>query len=142
MPQNSKRTKKRVETILTMIADGARVIDACKAAGIGRTTYFDWRQDDEDLEKAHQAAIKLGVEALEDVALSRAVDGVEKPVGFHQGEHMGTFVREYSDDLLKFIMKARDPEKYGDRQKLEHTGKDGAPIVPVINLSVGPQTSS
>jgi len=138
----TKRSAKRVKIILDALRDGSRVEDAAAAAGVGRTTLHDWRRDDEDLEKEVQAAMKEGCEALEDEALRRAVHGTKKPVGFHLGEHGGTFVDEYSDTLLMFILKARNPEKYRENVKLEHTGPGGAALVPVINLTVGPETPS
>ena len=45
-------------------------------------------------------------------ARRRAVKGTDKPV-FQRGEQVGT-IREYSDTLLMFLLKANKPEKFRD----------------------------
>ena len=37
-----------------------------------------------------------------------------------------------SDTLLIFLLKGRRPAKFRDNYRLEHTGADGAPIVPAV----------
>ena len=56
---------------------------------------------------------------MEAEARRRGVEGTLKPV-FYKGEECGQ-VREYSDTLLIFLLKAHDP-KYRDRQQVEHSG--------------------
>lgn len=36
-----------------------------------------------------------------------------------------------------FWLKNRDPERWRDMSRHEHTGKDGAPLVPVLNVTIG-----
>lgn len=38
-----------------------------------------------------------------------------------------------------FWLKNRQPKKWRDKQEHEHTGKDGTPLTPVINLGKKPQ---
>ena len=58
---------------------------------------------------------------LEDEASDRAVNGV--PV-----EHYGSngelrkVTQNRSARLLEFLMRARDPERFGDRHRVQHTG--------------------
>jgi hypothetical protein len=40
---------------------------------------------------------------------------------FHKGEVCG-YVRHYSDTLLSLLLKAENPDKYADRQQVEHKG--------------------
>lgn len=56
----------------------------------------------------------------------RAFKGVLKPV-YQGGARVGS-IREYSDTLAIFLMKAHRPEKYRDTVRNEHTGKGGGPI--------------
>ena len=69
-------------------------------------------------------AQKLGstvrLKTAEDELYRRSVEGFDKPV-FHKGEICGS-IREYSDTLLTLLLKANDPDKYADRQKVEHKG--------------------
>ena len=55
----------------------------------------------------------MGTDALEDEALRRAFHGSERPV--FQGKELVGYVRDYSDTLLIFMLKARRPEKYRER---------------------------
>ncbi|MHC5536960.1 hypothetical protein ACYOEI_01645 [Singulisphaera rosea] len=50
------------------------------------------------------------MDTLESEARRRALDGVEKPV-FYRGQKCGA-IREYSDALLMFLMKAARPERF------------------------------
>ena len=60
---------------------------------------------------AFVAAQDEAVQVLEDEAVRRAYEGVEKPVTV-AGQR--EFVREYSDTLLIFLLKGARPQKYRD----------------------------
>jgi hypothetical protein len=115
------RTLEGEKAFLEALAQSGNVSEACDAAGIGRTAAYAWRNDDPEFEKAWEAALVLGIDALEDEALRRAHRGTEKPV-FYLGEQCGT-IREYSDTLMMFMLKGRRPEKFKDRGSVEHSGK-------------------
>ena len=51
--------------------------------------------------------------SLEEEAIRRAVDGVDRPV-FFQGKIVG-YTKEYSDTLLKFLLEAKRPAIYRAR---------------------------
>jgi hypothetical protein len=115
----SIRTPEREIAFLAALSATANVLRACEAAGIGRTTAYDWRDADEDFRKRWDRALEIGVEALEDEAVRRAHEGWEEPV-MYQGQQCAT-VRKYSDTLLIFLLKGRKPERY--RERVEHSGK-------------------
>jgi hypothetical protein len=58
--------------------------------------------------------------AAEDELYRRAVEGTLKPV-FHKGIEVG-HIRQYSDACLAMLLKAGNPDKYADRQQVEHKG--------------------
>jgi hypothetical protein len=72
----------------------------------------------------------MACDILEAEAHRRAVEGVEKPVGWYKGRP-GGYVREYSDVLLIFLLKGLRPEKYKDR--LEKRG-----LLANLNLELLP----
>lgn len=45
-------------------------------------------------------------------------------------------------DTRKWLMARMAPKKYGDKITQEVTGADGAPLVPIINLTGRPEPSS
>ena len=57
------------------------------------------------------AAVAAALGALEEELVHRVRHGVEKPV-FYAGQQVGS-MRQYSDALAMFILKARRPEVYG-----------------------------
>lgn len=126
MGQPTKWTSEKEAAFFTAIADTCNISRACKAVGIARQTAYNRYEEDPEFAKAWDKALKIGVEGLEDEAHRRAFDGTDKPV-FHSGEKCGT-IKEYSDTLAIFLLKAHKPEKY--RERYEHTGARGAPLIP------------
>lgn len=109
--ENQRHAAQRV--FLDALADGATVVAAAKAANTSKTTVYQWRAEDAAFAKEWAAAYEAGGALLEHEAHRRAVEGVLKPI-YHQGKKVGT-VREYSDTLLIFLMKSRNPRLYCDR---------------------------
>ena len=67
-------------------------------------------------------AIEISIDILEQEARRRAYEGIDKPVGFYQGISLQT-VKQYSNTLLVFLLKALRPKKYMERKELS-TGED------------------
>lgn len=118
------RTALKRQKFLDALEETASVSAACKQSGLPRRTAYEWKEADVGFAKAWEAALDRAVGVLEDEAVRRAMVGVDKPV-FHQGKRCGV-IREYSDTLLIFLLKAQKPEKY--RERFEHTGANGKPI--------------
>jgi hypothetical protein len=132
--QRTLRTPQRArDAFIAALRDGLSIKAACEAAGIGRTTAYEMRAEDEAFAKAWDAALDDGTDVLEDEARRRALDGVERPVvamGRVAKDDNGNIIkiREYSDTLMVTLLKARRPEKYRDRVSTELTGKGGGPV--------------
>lgn len=118
LPHGQKDTPEMREAFLSWLRLGATPSKAAKECCLGRRTVFDWRDKDEEFKQAWTDAVETGIHRLEDEATRRAVEGVDRPV-FQGGECVG-FVREYSDDLLKFMLSARDPGRFS------RNGQNGA----------------
>ena len=124
------------ERFLRSLARHGVVGRAAKTAGIGRTTAYEWRDEDEAFSRAWDAAVEDGTDKLEREAVRRAAEGTLKPV-FQGGEQVGE-IREFSDTLLIFLLKARRPKVYVDRLRAEVSGPDGGPI-PTSGVLAVPQ---
>ena len=85
---------------------------ACKVVGVGRQTYYDWMDASPEYRAAFEAAKEDAADSLEAELYRRAVKGVKKAVGWYKGV-AGGYVREYSDLLLMFQLKAMRPENLG-----------------------------
>ena len=115
----TKKSTMRLKKILAALSAGATLSKAASVGGISSTTLRNWRKADGAFEQDCLDALEAGTDALEDEAFRRAAIGTKKPVGFHQGQHTGVFVTEYSDSLLVFMLKARRPDKFKDNTKSE-----------------------
>jgi len=99
----------------------------CRAIGLNRSTVYEWQETDDQFVHDFRQAELEATETMEAEAYRRAVDGTAKPV-FHQGMQCGT-VQEYSDTLLIFMLKARNPAKYREKSETEVTVKGGVTIL-------------
>ena len=104
----------------------------CRKTKIGRSTVYEWLESDSDFVKKKEDAEKEAIELLEGEARRRAFQGTLKPV-FYQGERCGS-IREYSDSLAMFILKAKKPE-YRDRVTTEMVTPNGGIDINVYNLT-------
>lgn len=106
---------------IAALATTGNVTLSCKLAEFNRRAAYDRKNSDPAFAEKWEAALELGIDALEDEATRRALEGTEKPV-FHQGVICG-HVKEFSDTLMIFMLKSRRPEKFKDRISNEITGK-------------------
>jgi hypothetical protein len=105
----------------------------CRKTKIQRSTVYYWMDNDPEFKAAVADAEAEAIELLEAEARRRAHKGTLKPV-FYQGKKVGS-IREYSDSLMMFIIKAKKPE-YKDKVINEMTGPDGRSIAANININV------
>ena len=113
-------TPEKMSAFLHVLSETCNVGKAAAAIGVSRMTVYRLREDDPKFAAAWDHAKSVGVVALEDEAHRRAFEGVDRPV-FYQGGECGT-VREYSDTLAIFLLKAHDPDKYRENSKVELSG--------------------
>jgi hypothetical protein len=104
-PQN---TEDWTEIFLAAVRSGLHVRGAAATAHIHETLPYKRRKTDDAFRQAWDEATEIGTCELEREAFRRAYHGTLKPV-YYQGVECG-YVREYSDILLIFLLKARDPE--------------------------------
>ena len=119
---------------LSELAKSCNVSRAAEVAGIGRRTAYEHRELSEGFAAAWDDAIEQGIDALEFEARRRAMDGCERPV-VSQGEIIAT-VREYSDPLTIFLLKAHRPERYRDRQSVDVTSGGEPLTIAILKASV------
>src|SRR3982751_4565322 len=95
---------------LSALGQTCNVVSACRAARVSRRTAYYHREKFPRFRDAWDDAIEDAVDLMEAEARRRAVDGTDRPV-FYKGKQVGA-IREYSDKLLIFLLKANRPEKY------------------------------
>jgi transposase len=107
------------DIILTWLAGGWSVYRAASEAGVSRQTAYDWREQDPDFAAKWQQAMESGVDQLEDVARSRAV--------------------EKSDRLMEILLKAKRPKEYRERLDVTHAG-EASIVIDLVAVERDPET--
>lgn len=107
---------------LESFAESGNVTIAARAAGVDRTAVYKWLEHSDEFQLAFRQAEIQAIDILEHAGWLRAVEGVTQEHGVYaQGMRVATETKiEYSDTLLIFLLKARDPKKYRDRVSIDY----------------------
>lgn len=105
-------TAERQRSFIEALADTGSVRRAAESVNMCHTTAYRLRRHPEAGEfcKAWEAALALGVQRLEDIAMERALEGVEVPV-YSYGKLVGTR-RIHNDRLLMFLLRNRASQRF------------------------------
>ena len=133
---NGKDKEGWEELFLTAIMLGMSVTDATSAAGVHITLPYKIRKTNPAFKAAWTEAAETGTDLMIQEAQRRAYHGVLEPV-FYKGIECAQ-VRRYSDPLLMFLIKQRDPTY---RDGVEDTGVRGQLTLSVNIVNVGEQQS-
>ena len=111
-------TVDRQTRFLTALAACGCVREACAAAGMSFGSAYKLRSRPSALafRQAWDAALDCAMSRLESAALSRAIDGVRRPV-FYKGEQVGEW-RHHDERLAMFLLRYRRPHRFG--AQLDH----------------------
>lgn len=116
LPPGRGRTplpKAKLDAFFHQLAQTGSVSLAAARSQIRRSRLYEMRQDDPAFAERWTNALHLGVERLQDTAMSRALHGMPKPV-WRNGQKVGS-VQQFDNRLLQFLLKAHRPDLYGDR---------------------------
>lgn len=105
-----------MDRFLDKLREGANVQQACMAAGVPRRTVYNWRDKWATFRQEWEDALEDACDGLEDVAWQRAL-------------------RDRSDRMIMFLLKAHRPQKYMSRWAGELSGPGGGPI-PIREIVV------
>ncbi|WP_148707815.1 helix-turn-helix domain-containing protein [Komagataeibacter melaceti] len=101
---------------------------SARHAGVSRTTVHRWRAAEPEFAERWDDAEEEGIDALEQEARRRAIEGDEEyVVSMGQlvrdpktGEYLTT--RKRSDGLMTLLLKAHRPEKFRERYDVQQSG--------------------
>jgi len=103
------------------------VTRASIAAGIGRRTHYDWLETDPEYRKMFEEAKPIAYDALEDLAVEAAVEGLEETT--IENGIVTKVVKKRSERLLELLLRAKKPKEY--KNTIAHTGADGESPVEI-----------
>lgn len=94
---------------------------ASKISNVSYVQHYEWLAYDADYVEAFREAEMMAGDYLEEAAYRRAADGVERAV-YYQGQIVG-YETEYSDSLLKFLLRGAKPWRYHERVDVTSQGR-------------------
>lgn len=107
------------QAFLDAYSETCNISRAANVADVARQRHYIWLESSEEYSAAFAAVKEQAADSLEDEAVRRAHEGVEKPVTIAGKREV---VREYSDTLLIFLLKGLRPEKYRERSEVKVPG--------------------
>lgn len=119
-----------------MSIDGLSMTKACVQAGVKVPTFLLWCSNDTDLAERYARARADLIECMAEELLQIA----DEPVGtlVSGGTDNGAVQKQRLQvDTRKWLLSKLAPQRYGEKQLVEMTGKDGGPIKSesVLNVS-------
>lgn len=128
--------------ICERIAGGEFLAHICDSHGMpSQTTFRRWKNSSDELRLAYARAREDRIDAWADDMVMIADDGSRDYMASDDGalvpnqDHIQR--SRLRIDTRKWIMSKHAPREYGDKTALELSGADGAPLVPVINVTIG-----
>ena len=109
------------ERVRKLGEQGKSKAQIAKALGVNRETVDIWARKHEAFSDAIKEAHDLALAWWED----KGQAGLDAGAG------------NFNATAFIFQMKNRFRDDYRDKSEHEHTGKDGAPLVPVLNVTIG-----
>ena len=125
--------EKQIEFI-ERLADCGCVDEAARSVGMSRNSAYALRRriDAQAFRLAWDAAMDTAVARLNDAAMARAINGVPVPI-FHGAEQVGER-RHFDERLTMFLLRYRDPERYGKWQdRMEVRRHSEGPVMILIH---------
>lgn len=111
---------KRQQDVIDQLVKGHTFVGAARAAGVPVRTVQSWRDRDPEFHERSNKAYDEGTDVFRTETRRRGVEGWYEPV-YYQGQRVGR-VKKFSDTLLMFELKKRDPS-YRDHVDLKHSGE-------------------
>jgi hypothetical protein len=131
LKKNSLNPDRQRKFIAALAATGI-VTDAAKAAGASQEAFYRLRNQPgaEEFRAAWDEALDRALTRIEDAAVQRAIEGVEKPI-VSGGKLLGWY-RVHNEGLVMFLLRNRKPHRYG----AEPAPKPGDPVYEKIKAEV------
>jgi len=123
---------KKKKIFLKALAKTGAVVAAAKAAGYADSQMVNkYRKTDPEFAEAWEAAENAAIDVWEAEAAKRAFEGVAKGVYF-RGQKVDEEM-QWSDGLAQFMLKAKRPEIYGERKRVDVNvgGQVGVAVLPM-----------
>jgi hypothetical protein len=134
--------------ICALLAEGKSLREICRDENMpAESTVRLWVVDDRDgfsaqYARAREAQADYWAEQIVEIADDGSNDTYTDKDGNERTDQEVIARSRLRVDTRKWLMARMAPKRYGDKITQEVTGADGAPLVPIINLTGRPEPSS
>lgn len=121
---------------------GATDVEVADMLGVSVRTVYNWRSTKPEFSAALVVGKQSADERVERSLYSRALGYTHDAVKIFNANGAPLVVpyREHvapDTTACIFWLKNRRPDEWRDKIQQEHTGKDGAALIPVLNVTIG-----
>jgi AcrR family transcriptional regulator len=116
-------TGARKKAFLEALGKYGTIADACRVAGVSRRTFYYHRDRWADFAAACEGQLARAAGAIETLAWERATVGAEEVV--IRGGEVVQVRRKPSDAMLRLLLQASDPAKYGRMAEVRRAEIEG-----------------
>jgi len=144
----SSFTQETADTICERLALGESLRSICRDAAMpSQSMVFRWLSANQKFREQYAHAREVQADSWADdiieIADDKSADEITDPESGNSRFNSEFAARSrLRVDTRKWLMARMAPKKYGDKITQEVTGADGAPLVPIINLTGRPEPSS
>ncbi len=144
-----KYNEETIKALADAFKDGETIDDACKKAGIDRSTYFEWMNDEgkadfSDIIKKAKAEFRKTIVGRLEASLWKKALGFEIDETKIERNGNGDIRKKtvttkyYPPDTaaLIFALTNVSPDQWKNRQNTEVTGKDGRDLYPSQSIDM------
>jgi len=118
---------KKQALFLEKYSNCGNISTACREAGIGRATYYEWIKEYPEFAHECHFAEQIAADKIHAELWRRGIEGYDEPLSF-QGRLTGDVVRKYSDKLAIELARAHDP-RFRHDQNVNVRGAIGVALV-------------
>ena len=129
----------RFDAICEAVANGTTARKALLATGVNWATFWRWLNTNDhapQLRKqyalARDSLMDYWAEDITDIAEDQTRDLQPDGKGGYKSDNTAVNRDKLRVDSRKWLLSKLKPERYGDLQRIEHTGAGGAPIQLVV----------
>ena len=116
-------TPEKGDKLCELIAEGMSASKACKKVGVPMRTFYEWNREHKDFSAQLTCARQDQADTFADQMCDIADD---------EGDVQRAKLKI---DARKWVAARMKPKSWGDKQAVEHTGKDGGPIQTTTGLT-------
>lgn len=122
-----KLTTEVIESICASIRAGSYIGAACGRARVSKRSFYEWKKRGEEERNESRNTI-----------YAKFLDAVESAEADNEVMLVGAIIKNDDWRAKMEILKRRYPDRWGDKNKYEHTGANGEPLpaatIPPITI--------